>query len=164
MADHDITSPLLTSDHLILTVEPAAGTTTTTTTTAGDTAGSNPFTFLGCNDDDEGLTVPAPVTVDPFRNGTREIEGFYEWLKMMLCLPIAVLRLVLFGLCLGVGYVATRLALEGWKDKENPMPRWRCRLMWVTRICARMILFSFGYVLDSTVGFDFSSKFDFFDL
>ncbi|KAF8028430.1 hypothetical protein BT93_E1136 [Corymbia citriodora subsp. variegata] len=25
------------------------------------------------------------------------------------------------------------------------MPRWRCRLMWVTRISARWILFSFGY-------------------
>ncbi|KAG0476126.1 hypothetical protein HPP92_012967 [Vanilla planifolia] len=25
------------------------------------------------------------------------------------------------------------------------MPRWRCRVMWVTRICARCILFSFGY-------------------
>lgn len=64
---------------------------------------------------------------------------------MLLCFPIAILRLVLFGVCLGVGYMATRLALEGWKDKENPMPKWRCRLMWVTRISARWILFSFGY-------------------
>lgn len=49
------------------------------------------------------------------------------------------------GLCLAIGYVATKVALYRWKDKENPMPRWRCRIMWVTRISARFILFSFGY-------------------
>ncbi|KHN04106.1 1-acylglycerophosphocholine O-acyltransferase 1 [Glycine soja] len=25
------------------------------------------------------------------------------------------------------------------------MPKWRCRVMWITRLCARCILFSFGY-------------------
>ncbi|XVF79948.1 hypothetical protein PTKIN_Ptkin15bG0031100 [Pterospermum kingtungense] len=25
------------------------------------------------------------------------------------------------------------------------MPKWRCRIMWITRLCARLILFSFGY-------------------
>ncbi|KAI7988625.1 Lysophospholipid acyltransferase LPEAT2 [Camellia lanceoleosa] len=39
----------------------------------------------------------------------------------------------------------TKFALHGWKDKQNPMPKWRCRLMWITQICARCILFSFGY-------------------
>ncbi|XP_061346978.1 lysophospholipid acyltransferase LPEAT2 [Gastrolobium bilobum] len=135
MADHDITSPLLSSDHLIVTVEDSAS-------SGGAGGGWNPFRHLGC---DEELTVPAAITVDPFRNGTPEMEGVYEWVKTVVCLPLAVVRLVLFGLCLAVGYVATKLALHGWKDKENPMPRWRCRIMWITRICARFILFSFGY-------------------
>ncbi|RYR71932.1 hypothetical protein Ahy_A02g006142 isoform C [Arachis hypogaea] len=144
MPNHDITSPLITSDHLILTVDPLPAADTTSAAPLSGTAGGNPFTFLGC-DESEALTVPVPMTIDPFKNNTPNIEGVYEWLKMLLCLPIAILRLVLFGLCLAVGYIATRLALEGWKDKENPMPKWRSRLMWVTRICARWILFSFGY-------------------
>ncbi|KAI5647319.1 hypothetical protein M9H77_33324 [Catharanthus roseus] len=103
--------------------------------------GVNPFSFLGAN----GFEMPEPGTIDPFRNNTPKIEGLYEWLKIAVCLPVALLRLVLFGLCLMVGYVATLCALHGWKDKDNPMPRWRCRLMWVTRLCARWILFAFGY-------------------
>ncbi|KAF5732989.1 lysophospholipid acyltransferase LPEAT2-like [Tripterygium wilfordii] len=101
----------------------------------------NPFEFLGSG----RLEVPPPTTVDPFRNHTHAIDGVYEVIKIVVCLPIAAVRLVLFGLCLAVGYIATKLALQGWKDKENPMPRWRCRLMWITRISARCILFSFGY-------------------
>ncbi|OAY49258.1 lysophospholipid acyltransferase LPEAT2 isoform X2 [Manihot esculenta] len=101
----------------------------------------NPFEFLGS----DGLTVPAPSTIDPFRNNTPNIEGAYESLKILVCLPIAVVRLVLFGVCLLVGFIATKLALQGWNDKHNPMPRWRSRLMWITRICARFILFTFGY-------------------
>ncbi|GMI69664.1 LYSOPHOSPHATIDYLETHANOLAMINE ACYLTRANSFERASE2 [Hibiscus trionum] len=101
----------------------------------------NPYDFLGSDE----YSVPAPTTVDPFRNGTSSISGVYEVIKIILCLPIALARLVLFGACLAVGYVATRIALEGWKDKQNPMPKWRSRIMWVTRLCARFILFSFGY-------------------
>ncbi|CAI9101656.1 OLC1v1039027C4 [Oldenlandia corymbosa var. corymbosa] len=101
----------------------------------------NPFGFLGLH----GFEVPKPCTVDPFRNSTPKVEGFYEWVKILVCLPVALLRLVLFGLCLLVGYLATRCALEGWKDKENPMPKWRCRFMGITRLCSRGILFSFGY-------------------
>uniref|UniRef100_A0A5B6ZLI9 Putative lysophospholipid acyltransferase LPEAT2 isoform X2 n=1 Tax=Davidia involucrata TaxID=16924 RepID=A0A5B6ZLI9_DAVIN len=101
----------------------------------------NPFEFLGAR----GFDVPGSTTVDPFRNHTPRIEGVYEWLKIVICVPIALVRLVLFGLCLLVGYVATKLALQGWKDKQNPMPKWRCRILWVTRICSRCILFSFGY-------------------
>ncbi|KAK8487273.1 hypothetical protein V6N13_093452 [Hibiscus sabdariffa] len=101
----------------------------------------NPYDFLGSGE----YSVPAPTTVDPFRNGTPFISGVYEVIKIILCLPIALARLVLFGACLAVGYVATRIALEGWKDKQNPMPKWRSRIMWVTRLCARFILFSFGY-------------------
>ena len=100
----------------------------------------NPYEFLGSG----GFSTPAPTTVDPFRNGTRFISGVYEVIKIVLCLPIALARLVLFGACLAVGYIATRIALKGWKDKQNSMPKWRSRIMWVTRVCARFILFSFG--------------------
>ncbi|KAK2353897.1 lysophospholipid acyltransferase LPEAT1 [Trifolium repens] len=140
MADNNsITSPLLTSDHLIVTIDSDSVSSTTTDTTPI----SNPFIALGCKDGE--LTVPAAITVDPFDNYKAGIEGLYEWLKTIVCLPIALIRLVIFGLCLAIGYVATKLALYGWKDKENPMPKWRCRIMWVTRISARFILFSFGY-------------------
>ncbi|WOG95457.1 hypothetical protein DCAR_0414776 [Daucus carota subsp. sativus] len=101
----------------------------------------DPFEFLGS----KGYEMLDSTTVDPFRNGTYSIEGVYEWLKIGICLPIALVRMVLFGVCLSVGYVATKIALLGWKDKENPLPRWRCRIMWVTRFATRGILFAFGY-------------------
>ncbi|KAI3796579.1 hypothetical protein L1987_39257 [Smallanthus sonchifolius] len=103
--------------------------------------GQNPYGFIGSN----GFEVPGSTTVDPFRNQTPKIEGVYEWIKVIVCVPIALVRLVLFGLCLAIGYVATKSALQGWKDKQNPMPKWRCRVMWITRLCSRGILFSFGY-------------------
>lgn len=102
---------------------------------------NNPFEFLGL----DGFSVPSTSTIDPFRNHTLKIEGVYEWVKIVICLPIALVRLALFGSALVIGYLATKLALLGWKDKHNPMPRWRRWLMWITRICARCILFSFGY-------------------
>lgn len=100
----------------------------------------NPFEFLGLS----RFELPGSTTVDPFRNNTLNIEGLYEWMKIGICLPIMLVRLVLFGLCMLVGFVATKIALQGWKDKENPMPKWRCRVMWVTRLATRGILFSFG--------------------
>ncbi|XVF73326.1 hypothetical protein PTKIN_Ptkin12aG0192600 [Pterospermum kingtungense] len=107
----------------------------------GQLSSPNPYQFLGSGE----FSVPAPTTIDPFRNGTPFISGFYEVIKIVFCLPIALARLVLFGAFLALGYTATRIALEGWKDRQNPMPKWRSRIMWVTRICARFILFSFGY-------------------
>ncbi|TYK17555.1 lysophospholipid acyltransferase LPEAT2 isoform X1 [Cucumis melo var. makuwa] len=101
---------------------------------------TNPYGFIGSN----GFSVPETTTVDPFRNNTPCVDGVYEWVKIVVCIPIALARLVLFGLCLLIGYIATKTALHGWKDKENPMPKWRCRLMGVTRLCGRCILFSFG--------------------
>ncbi|XP_016507657.1 lysophospholipid acyltransferase LPEAT2 isoform X1 [Nicotiana tabacum] len=101
----------------------------------------NPYAFLGA----KRFDMPGSTTVDPFRNNTPRIEGVYEWFKIVVCLPLALVRLLLFGLSLMVGYVATRVALYGWKDKHNPMPKWRSRLMCVTRSSARTILFSFGY-------------------
>ncbi|XWS35719.1 hypothetical protein CRYUN_Cryun20dG0020400 [Craigia yunnanensis] len=107
----------------------------------GHVSSPNPYEFLGSGE----FSVPAPTTVDPFRNGTPFISGVYEVIKIVLCLPIALARLVLFGVCLAIGYIATRIALVGWKDKQNPVPKWRSRIMWITRVCARFILFSFGY-------------------
>ncbi|XP_071717800.1 lysophospholipid acyltransferase LPEAT2-like isoform X2 [Rutidosis leptorrhynchoides] len=101
----------------------------------------NPYGIIGS----DGIEAPGSTTVDPFRNTTPNIEGLYEWVKMLVILPIVLVRLVLFLLCLIVGYGATNFALHGWKDKQNPMPKWRCRVMWITRLCARGILFSFGY-------------------
>ncbi|XP_078447775.1 calcineurin B subunit-like protein isoform X2 [Wolffia australiana] len=102
----------------------------------------NPFEFLGA--------VPfqlfrRPCSVDPFRNHTPAIEGAYEFVKIAVCLPLAVVRLILFGIAVGVGFLATLLATHGWKDQQNPMPKWRSMVMWITRICARFILFTFGY-------------------
>ncbi|KAB2626687.1 lysophospholipid acyltransferase LPEAT2-like [Pyrus ussuriensis x Pyrus communis] len=153
MADHGITSPLLSpppSDHphLILTVQDETdtdshhnGTHTHQSTSAHHHHSRNPFAFLGS----DGFTVPVSTTADPFRNHTLEITGVYEWLKIGICLPVALARLVLFGVSLVIGFLATKLALLGWKDKKNPMPRWRCRIMWITRVCTRCILFAFGY-------------------
>ncbi|KAJ4955829.1 hypothetical protein NE237_012612 [Protea cynaroides] len=105
------------------------------------TEDQNPFEFVGAG----RFSVPSPVTIDPFRNNTPNIEGLYEWLKIFVCIPIAIVRLILFGVSLAVGYIATKCALQGWKDRQNPMPRWRRRIMWITRLCTRSILFSFGY-------------------
>jgi len=137
MADNTITSPLLPSDHLILTINSSSS---DTDSVPSDTRQISNIFNVG------ELTVPEAITVDPFHNYKAGINGFYEWVKTFLCIPLALVRLVIFGLCLAIGYVATKVALYRWKDKENPMPRWRCRIMWVTRISARFILFSFGLV------------------
>lgn len=140
MGDNILTSPLLsspTSDHphLIVTVHDDSDSTT-------HPGFRNPFAFLGSS----GFTVPVSTTADPFRNQTLTIGGLYEWLKIVICLPIALARLLLFGVSLLIGFVATKLALWGWKDRQNPMPKWRCRIMWITRVCTRCILFAFGWV------------------
>ncbi|PKU62541.1 lysophospholipid acyltransferase LPEAT2 [Dendrobium catenatum] len=108
---------------------------------------SNPFEFIRA----PAFSLPPPTPIDPFRNHTPSM-GVYEWCKVVVCLPIALARLVLFGLALALGYLATKIALYGWKDRQRPMPRWRCRFMWVTRICARCILFSFGYQWINRIG------------
>lgn len=133
----DLTSPLLSStDEVILTIsEPRAN---------GDSATTspplNPYDFIGA----PPLEIPPPSPIDPFRNHTPGFGGFYEWCKILICLPVAALRLALFGLSIGVGYAVTWVALQGWKDMSCPLTPWRRRLMWITRICARCILFSFG--------------------
>ncbi|XP_024028230.1 lysophospholipid acyltransferase LPEAT2 isoform X1 [Morus notabilis] len=154
MADHDLESPLLSSqpsDHPHFVVDigednegPSGNGIDCSNNDDGDArsdSSRNPYAFLGS----DWFDVPRQSTANPFRNHTLMISGVYEWLKILVCLPIAALRLALFGICLAIGYLATKLALQGWKDKQNPMPKWRCRIMWITRFCARCILFSFGY-------------------
>lgn len=165
MSDQSMFAPLLPSDHLppksdrddqehapephvILTVEHDG---VQHQLSNGDHMGThisevddNPYAFLGANRFD----MPGSTTVDPFRNNTPTVEGVYEWLKIVVCLPITLVRLVLFGLALMVGYLATRTALLGWKDRSSPMPKWRTRLMCITRMSARTILFSFGYLFN----------------
>lgn len=101
----------------------------------------NPFSFMG----NRPPSLGSPSSIDPFRNHTPDIVGLYEWIKIVICLPLAVVRLVLFGLVLAVGFLATKLAIQGWNDRHKPMPKWRCRIMLITRLSSRCILFCFGY-------------------
>ena len=150
MADDGLSSPLLSAPasdepHVVVDVVGPGESDSVCSSGGGSEearsdSGRNPYAFLGS----DWFDVPRQPTLDPFRNHTAEIGGAYEWLKILLCLPLAAVRLALFGACLAVGYLATKLALEGWKDKQNPMPKWRCRVMWITRVCSRGILFSFG--------------------
>jgi hypothetical protein len=134
--DGELTSPLLSADEVILAISEQMSNGDSTTTSPP----SNPYDFIGA----PPLEIPQLSPVDPFRNHTPGFGGLYEWCKILICLPIAALRLALFGLSIAVGYAATWVALLGWKDLSCPLPSWRHRLMWITRICARCILFSFG--------------------
>jgi lysophosphatidylcholine acyltransferase/lyso-PAF acetyltransferase len=114
-----------------------------------DDGGGDPFAFLS---EDRPPRDGGPCPADPFRNGTPAWGGSaYAWARTLLLAPVAVVRLVLFGLAIAIGYAATWVALRGWADVQGrpregagPMPAWRRRLMWITRISARCILFSFG--------------------
>jgi lysophosphatidylcholine acyltransferase / lyso-PAF acetyltransferase len=109
----------------------------------------DPFAFLS---EDRPPRDRGPSPADPFRNGTPAwCGGAYAWARTLLLLPVAAVRLALFGLAIAIGYAATWVALRGWADTHvrpreggGPMPAWRRRLMWITRISARCILFSFG--------------------
>lgn len=83
-------------------------------------------------------------SIDPFINKTPTISGLYAKLRSVLLLPVLVLRLLLVGVILVVGFVATKLALAGWEKGQEVLPRWRRRLMIVTRLCGRGVLFCFG--------------------
>ncbi|XP_013725857.1 lysophospholipid acyltransferase LPEAT2 isoform X3 [Brassica napus] len=151
MANPDLSSPLITSDQpeVFISIDDDDGDDSVLDNQDHRPRGFefdhlnpvNPFGFLT----DAEPPVQSPTAADPFRNDTPGVCGLYEAVKIVICLPIALVRLVLFGVSLAVGYLATKLALAGWSDRHNPMPRWRCRIMWVTRFCTRCILFSFGY-------------------
>ncbi|XP_057843646.1 lysophospholipid acyltransferase LPEAT2 [Cryptomeria japonica] len=101
----------------------------------------NPFSALGVSPGCVGTVC----SIDPFRNHTPDIYGIYEWVKIVVLLPLVVVRLLAFVIVLSIGFVITKSALAGWNDKHRPMPKWRCRLMWATRFTARCILFCWGF-------------------
>lgn len=144
MPDPDLSLPLITSDQpeVLISIDDDGEDSVLDHLEFDHLNPVNPFRFLS----DADPPVQNPTTVDPFRNDTPRVYGLYEAVKIVICLPVALARLVLFGVSLAVGYLATKVALAGWRDRHNPMPRWRCRIMWVTRFCSRCILFSFGSV------------------
>ncbi|KAL2608441.1 hypothetical protein R1flu_027014 [Riccia fluitans] len=85
------------------------------------------------------------AAIDPFRNRTPRIRGFYEWTKTIVMLPVLILRVLMVMVVLFVGLIATKTALAGYTQTEDPMPKWRRRLFCVTRLCGRAILFCFGF-------------------
>ena len=82
--------------------------------------------------------------IDPFINKTPTITGLYASLKSLLLLPLLVLRLLVVGAIMVLGFVATKAALAGWEVGQEVLPKWRRNLMIVTRFCGRGILFCFG--------------------
>lgn len=98
------------------------------------------YSFLGS----QPTLGPMP-TVDPFRNQSEEIGSIYEWIKLVLCLPLAIIRLLLITLIVLGGISVAKLLLLGWNEKIVPMSKWRRRAVYITRLLARLILFCCGY-------------------
>eukprot|EP00250_Pteridium_aquilinum_P033674 c6060_g1_i1 orf=593-2368(-) len=100
------------------------------------------YSFLG----DQPSLGPMP-TIDPFRNHSEEIGSLYEWIKVVLCSPLAIIRLLLIMFVTVGGVLIAKLLLLGWKEKEKnvPMPRWRRNIVYITRLFARLVLFFCGY-------------------
>ncbi|EFJ23899.1 hypothetical protein SELMODRAFT_150199 [Selaginella moellendorffii] len=89
--------------------------------------------------------LPASSPVDPFRNSSYKFGGAWEVFKAVLCSPLLVVRVILIGVFLFLGFLCTKLALWRWESDHKAMPRWRRDIMWGTRVCARGILFCFGF-------------------
>ncbi|CAM6085757.1 unnamed protein product [Calypogeia fissa] len=83
--------------------------------------------------------------IDPFKNKTREIVGLYNWIKTVLLLPVLVLRILLVLVVLFVGLILTSISLAGYRQALRPFPQWRRHMMFSTRLCARALLFCFGF-------------------
>lgn len=98
------------------------------------------YSFLG----DRPQLGPMP-SIDPFRNHTEKIEGLYEWLKVLLFLPLAIIRLTAAIGATLIGFLVAKVVLLGWSERELPMLWWRRKLLYITRFFARLILFCFGY-------------------
>ncbi|KAG6597177.1 Lysophospholipid acyltransferase LPEAT2, partial [Cucurbita argyrosperma subsp. sororia] len=98
MADHDLTSPLLPAEpsdgvEVMLRIEDDDGGPPEQINNQNGNHHDhtrlycrNPFAFLGS----DGFSVPESTTVDPFRNNTPSIDGVYEWVKIVVCIPIAL--------------------------------------------------------------------------
>ncbi|KAI5073499.1 hypothetical protein GOP47_0011512 [Adiantum capillus-veneris] len=98
------------------------------------------YSFLG-----EQPTLGPMPTIDPFRNHGENIDSLYEWIKVILCIPLVIVRLLLIILITVGGVIIAKLLLLGWNEKTVPMPRWRRNIVYITRLLARLILFCCGY-------------------
>ncbi|XP_024379184.1 lysophospholipid acyltransferase LPEAT2 isoform X2 [Physcomitrium patens] len=84
-------------------------------------------------------------TFNPFRNDNH-FDGAYEILKIILLLPVMVVRLLVFVTSLLLGYLLTKLALfRATNVLTSPFPQWRRSLMLPVRLCARVNLFACGF-------------------
>jgi lysophosphatidylcholine acyltransferase/lyso-PAF acetyltransferase len=88
-------------------------------------------------------------TFNPFRNDSQFANGSipaYEILKMVVLLPVAVVRVLVFVASLLLGYLFTKVALFRAKNVlTRPFPQWRRSLMLPVRLFARVILFASGF-------------------
>ncbi|KAH7447301.1 hypothetical protein KP509_01G100800 [Ceratopteris richardii] len=98
------------------------------------------YSFLG----DRPTLGPMPM-IDPFQNHTEAIGSLYEWLKVIVCFPLVIARLLLIILITGGGILIAKILLLGWDMNITPMPKWRRRIVYITRILARLVLFCCGY-------------------
>ena len=79
--------------------------------------GGDPFAFLS---EDRPPRDRGVSPADPFRNATPAWGGgVYAWARTLLLLPVAALRLAMFGLAIVIGYAATWVALRGWADVQE---------------------------------------------
>eukprot|EP00249_Psilotum_nudum_P035473 c56124_g1_i1 orf=1-492(-) len=60
----------------------------------------NAYSFLG-----QPPSLGAMPPIDPFRNHTEQIVGVYEWIKILICLPLALVRIILALLLTLIGYL-----------------------------------------------------------
>ena len=98
-----------------------------------------------------GQQQPLSLSVyNPFLNGTPKVGGMVGWFKIVLGLPIAVVRVALMvplaAVCAPWGY----LSLVGYKPGNNPslpapLRGWRAVLFFPCRLFARGVLFLLGF-------------------
>ncbi|KAH7433311.1 hypothetical protein KP509_07G063300 [Ceratopteris richardii] len=98
------------------------------------------YSFLGVQP-----PLGPPPTIDPFRNHTEVMDSVYEWIKAIVCFPLVIVRLLLIIIITGGGILIAKLLLLGWDEKVVPMPKWRRKIVYITRILARLVLFCCGY-------------------
>lgn len=88
-------------------------------------------------------------TFNPFLNDSQFAKGSipaYEIVKMVILLPVAVVRVLVFVVSLLSGYLFTKLALFRAKNVlTRPFPQWRRSLMLPVRLFARVNLFACGF-------------------
>ncbi|KAG0574120.1 hypothetical protein KC19_VG235600 [Ceratodon purpureus] len=88
-------------------------------------------------------------TFNPFLNDSQSVNGSvpaYEILKIVILLPVAVVRVLVFVVSLLLGYLFTKLALFRARNVlTRPFPQWRRWLMLPVRLFARVNLFACGF-------------------